>query len=319
MDGFKQRPNLIPMFLLLGIGLVGLVWVSVYLGFQSAGDNEPPRHLLFLFGIGGSLLAIGGTALLVWQLATQQRIEKRLLARENDLIAARENLERTNDELRNFARVIAHDLQEPLRAIISYTQLMKLRYGGKLDEDADEFIGYLVSGAANMKARLMDLLDYTLIDQHSLKVEAVNLMEIMRDAETYYAREISQANASIQISDLPAVKSSRKRMLLLFEHLLANSLEYREPKRPLEIRITAKDKGDGYAEFAFADNGIGIEPQYFERIFVIFQRLHTISDHGGTGVGLAICKKIVEQLGGEIGVESVFGQGTTFRFTLPLA
>jgi light-regulated signal transduction histidine kinase (bacteriophytochrome) len=308
------------MFLLLGLGLVGLVWLCVYLGILAIGDEDELHvQLMILFGLGGTFLTIGGTALLVWQLKRQRAIELRLLAHEADLLLARENLERSNDELKSFARVIAHDLQEPLRAIISYTQLLKLRYGGKLDDDADEFIGFLVTGAANMKARLMDLLDYTLIDQHSQKAETVALDDVIKGAEIYYTSEIDRIKARIDVGPLPKVAASRKRMMLLFEHLLSNALEYRSPTRPLVVSITARDLQNGFYEIVFSDNGIGIEPQYFERIFVIFQRLHSISAHSGTGVGLAICKKVVEQLGGRIGVESSYGAGTTFRFTLPAA
>ncbi|MBF0268573.1 MAG: hypothetical protein HQL44_08270 [Alphaproteobacteria bacterium] len=316
----EKRFDLVYLFLAFGLILLGLIWSGVYMGLSAiAPQDGMAARLLIASGLVGSGLTLGGTGLLLWQIRRQRGVEHRLLSREAELIAARESLERSNDELKNFARIIAHDLQEPLRAIISYTQLLKLRYGNRLDADADEFIGYLVAGAASMKARLMDLLDYTMIEQHTLKPEPVALQEIIQDIQNYLADEIKAAGAEIELGPLPIVLATKKRMILIFEHLLSNALEYKDALRPLKISISSKDVGGGLHEISFADNGIGIEPKYFERIFVIFQRLHTVAQHSGTGVGLAICKKIVEQSGGRITVESVFGQGTVFRFTLPAA
>ncbi|MBF0167770.1 MAG: hypothetical protein HQL45_09080 [Alphaproteobacteria bacterium] len=282
-----------------------------------AASHQHDHRLLTIAGLSATLLIMGGTALLLWQILRQHETEMRLLDREAELLAARERLEHSNEELKNFARVIAHDLQEPLRAIVSYAQLMNLRYRGKLDGDADEFIGFMVEGATSMKARLLDLLDYTLIEQFSSDLEPISLDAILSSVRSYLADKISEAQASIDYGPLPSVMATSKRLILVFEHLLENALEYRKKDTPLVVRISAVDLSNGFWEITVSDNGIGIEQQYFERIFVIFQRLHSSAHHSGTGVGLAICKKIIEQLGGRIAVESQPGVGTTFRFTLP--
>ncbi|TAN51459.1 MAG: sensor histidine kinase [Rhodospirillales bacterium] len=282
-----------------------------------AASHQHDHRLLLIAGLSATLLVMAGIALLFWQFGLQHETERRLLAREAELMAARERLERSNEELKNFARIIAHDLQEPLRAIVSYAQLMNMRYKGKLDADADEFISFLVDGASSMKARLIDLLDYTLIDQFSMNLEPVALGEVLDNVRGTLAETIAKTQARIAYADLPSVMATPRRLGLLFEHLLENSLEYRSKDLPPLIQITAKVLADGFVEVSVSDNGIGIEEQYFDRIFVIFQRLHSSAYHSGTGVGLAICKKIVEQLGGRISVESLPGRGTTFRFTLP--
>ncbi len=282
-----------------------------------ATSHRHDHRLLLIAGLSATLLVMAGTALLLWQFGLQHDTERRLLAREAELMAARERLERSNEELKNFARIIAHDLQEPLRAIVSYAQLMNMRYKGKLDADADEFIGFLVDGASSMKARLIDLLDYTLIDQFSMNLEPVALGDVLDNVRGNLAETIAKTQARIVYADLPSVMATPRRLALLFEHLLENSLEYRSKDLPPLIQIAAKAPVGGFIEVSIADNGIGIEEQYFDRIFVIFQRLHSSAYYSGTGVGLAICKKIVEQLGGRISVESLPGRGTTFRFTLP--
>lgn len=320
MLGLQKHKKLSLLFLFFGLALLLLIWGGVAVASLSlSSDDAQARSILILSGVGGTFLTFGGTGLLLWQIAKQGMIELRLLDHEKELILARHRLVRSNEEFKNFARVLAHDLQEPLRSIISYSQILKMRYKGKIDEDADEFINFLTGGAASMKAKLTDLLDYTTIDQNAHEAQQTSLDEVLRDVEKYFADEIVCADGKIEAAPLPDVAANRKHMIMLFEHLLANAIEYRDESRPLRVRVSAMIGKPGFVEIVFSDNGIGIERQYFERIFALFQRLHHGGSHAGTGVGLAICKKIVEYWGGEMALRSTLGQGSEFCFTLPLA
>lgn len=236
-------------------------------------------------------------------------------------------LTRSNRELEQFAYVASHDLQEPLRMIASYTQLLARRYEGKLDKDASEFIGYAVEGATRMQGLINDLLSYSRVGTRGKPFEATDLNEVLARALDNLKITIEDAKATVTSSKLPTVIGDGGQLIQVVQNLVSNAVKFRgatPPKVHLSAELKPAPVVDPAADlprcewvFAIKDNGIGIEPQYFERIFVIFQRLHTREQYPGTGIGLAICKKIVERHGGRIWVESIPEQGTTFYFTIP--
>jgi PAS domain S-box-containing protein len=227
------------------------------------------------------------------------------------------DLARSNAELERFAYVASHDLQEPLRMVSSYTQLLSRRYKGKLDENADEFISYAVDGANRMQKLIGDLLMLSRVGTQAKPSEPVDTGAVLKRVLGDLQQAIETTGAEIhQPETMPVVCADGTQIGQLFQNILGNGLKFHGDAPP-RIEITVETQGDGWWRFAFKDNGIGIEPQYFERIFVIFQRLHGKDRYGGTGIGLAICKKIVERHGGKLWVESKPGEGTTFLFTLP--
>ena len=227
------------------------------------------------------------------------------------------DLARSNAELERFAYVASHDLQEPLRMVSSYTQLLSKRYKGKLDANADEFIGYAVDGATRMQKLIGDLLALSRVGTQAKESESVDTGLILKRVLADLQPHIEAAGASVHYPEkMPAVLADGTQIGQLFQNIIGNGLKFHGEAPPrLEVSVAAED--GQFWRFAVEDNGIGIEQQYFERIFVIFQRLHGKDRYAGTGIGLAICKKIVERHGGELWVESKPGAGTTFLFTLP--
>lgn len=223
-------------------------------------------------------------------------------------------LQRSNTELERFAYVASHDLQEPLRMVAGYTQLLARRYKEKLDQDANEFINYAVDGATRMQKLINDLLAYSRLDTKSRSFELINSESILKDVISNLKVTIEEFNATISYSSLPIINADKTQILQLFQNLIANSIKFHGNDLPM-IKITASEKDKEWL-FSLSDNGIGIDPKYFDRIFLIFQRLHTKEEFPGTGIGLAICKKIVERHGGKIWVESTPGRGSTFYFTI---
>jgi light-regulated signal transduction histidine kinase (bacteriophytochrome) len=223
-------------------------------------------------------------------------------------------LARSNKELEQFAYVASHDLQEPLRMVASFTQLLSRRYRGKLDADADEFIHYAVDGATRMQTLINDLLAYSRIGSRTKPFESVNLNSVLQRALANLHVAIEESNAKIVYDELPDTYGDITQLTQLFQNLIGNAIKFRG-ELPPEVGINVSD-ADKYWRIEVRDNGIGIAPEFFDRIFVIFQRLHNKEDYPGTGIGLSICKKIIERHGGQIQVKSERGQGSAFIFTL---
>jgi PAS domain S-box-containing protein len=242
--------------------------------------------------------------------ATDRRTAQEALARQA------EELARSNADLEQFAYVASHDLQEPLRMVASYTQLLARRYGDKLDQDAHEFIGFAVDGVTRMQALINDLLAYSRVGTRGGAFSRVPVETVVERVRASLARAIEESGALVSHDPLPAVTGDPTQLLQLFQNLIQNGIKFRHPDSPPEIHIGVSDQGAVW-HFSVRDNGIGIAPEYQERIFVIFQRLHPRSEYPGTGIGLSICKKIVERHGGRIWVESESDAGSTFHFTLP--
>ncbi|MGE5505564.1 MAG: ATP-binding protein [Actinomycetota bacterium] len=230
-------------------------------------------------------------------------------------------IERSNAELEQFAYVASHDLREPLRMVTSYLSLIERRYGDSLDNDAKEFLAFARDGARRMDGLVLDLLEYSRIERRGEPMVPTPVEEVLATAMLHLSVAIDECGAQVGVENgdaSPVVVADRSQVIRLFQNIIGNAVKYRAPDRPPEVLIAWKPL-EGFWLFTIADNGIGIDTQYHDRIFGIFQRLHTREKYDGTGIGLAVCKKIVERHGGRIWLESVPGQGTTFFFTLPKA
>src|SRR6202051_4635181 len=232
------------------------------------------------------------------------------------LVQKVEELNRSNEELQQFSYVASHDLQEPLRMVASYPQLLASRYKGKLDGDADEFIDFAVDGCNRMQRLIQDLLAYSRSGTDGKALQKRSSEDALNNALKNLSGTIAESGAVVTHDALPAITTDDTQLAQVFQNLGGNALKYRGTEVPT-VHISAARKGLEEWTFSVRDNGLGIEAQYFERIFVLFQRLHGRTEFKGTGIGLAICKKIVEGLGGRIWVESQVGKGSTFYFTLP--
>ncbi len=236
---------------------------------------------------------------------------------ETELRTLNEKLETSNRELEQFAYVASHDLQEPLRMVSSYTQLLEKRYKDKLDDDAKDFIHFAVDGANRMQRLIQDLLTYSRITTRGKEPNPVSVQSVMGHVLVNLSETINEHQAIITNDNLPVVMGDFSQLVMLFQNLISNGIKFHGEETP-RIHISVQEDGETVT-FAVRDNGIGMDLQYAEQIFVIFKRLHTRSEFPGTGIGLAVCKRIVERLGGTIWVESEPGVGSTFCFTLPLA
>jgi signal transduction histidine kinase len=243
-------------------------------------------------------------------------LEQRVTARTRDLERQKQELARSNAELQQFAYVASHDLQEPLRMVTSYVQLLERRYRGQLDADADDFIAFAVDGAARMQQLIQDLLAYSRVGTRGQPFAPADCQVVLNQVLSDLQVSIQESDAVVTRDPLPTVMADATQLGQLFQNLVGNAIKFRGDRRP-EIHVSAERREDGHWLFSVRDNGIGIEPQYAERIFLIFQRLHTRDEYPGTGIGLAICKRIVARHGGRIWVESEPGKGSIFYFTLP--
>jgi signal transduction histidine kinase len=257
----------------------------------------------------------GGFVSTYHDITERKRAEQVLAEQARMLQQAMEELQRSNSELEQFAYVASHDLQEPLRMVASYCQLLQRRYAAKLDGDAHEFIGFAVEGAKRMQSLINDLLLYSRVGTKGKPFTATPLEQVLADALANLTVSIEEAKAEISHDPLPVVQGDEVQLLQLFQNLIGNALKFRR-ETPVRIHVGARREGDQWL-ISVTDNGIGIEPQYAERIFMIFQRLHTREQYPGTGIGLSVCKKIVERHGGRIWVEPAPTSGSVFKFTAP--
>ena len=224
-------------------------------------------------------------------------------------------LKRSNEELERFAYVSSHDLQEPLRMVTLYSQLLEKRYKDNLDSDADDFIEYIVENAKRMKQLIDDLLEYSRVTSQAKEFENVDIEKILDVVLTNLSVPIAENNAKINYDSLPTVLADKNQMLRVFQNLITNAIKFQGDKSP-EINILVQ-KGQTEWTFAVSDNGIGIKPEHQKQIFDVFKRLHTREEYPGTGIGLSIVQKIIKHHGGRIWIESELEKGSTFYFTIP--
>ena len=256
---------------------------------------------------------------LVDQMAAAQEAAEEIAAAHRHLTEQAVELRRSNRDLEQFAYVASHDLQEPLRKVASFTQLLRKRYGGQLDERADQYIDFAADGAKRMQQLIQDLLGFSRVGQAAAVPAPVQLGEACRTAVSTFDAVITSTGAVVEIGDLPTVVGQQTLFVQLFQNLVGNAVKFRDPHRRLRISIGATRRADGW-ELWCTDNGIGIDAKYVDRVFVIFQRLHPKDVYDGTGIGLALCKKIVEHHGGEIWIDTSRTPpwtGTSVRWTVP--
>jgi PAS domain S-box-containing protein len=254
----------------------------------------------------GTIVAVGS---IVRDITDRKRSEAQRKGAERDL--ARSNL-----ELEQYAYVASHDLQEPLRSIAGFAQLLEERYGNQLDDDGRRFIGFITKGVARMQALIADLLSYSRSGQAALRAQRVDTGELVHETLSSLDAAVRDAGAEIDVGKLPVVEADRAALAQLFGNLLSNALKFTDGRRPPRVDVSAA-RDEGSWRFTVADNGLGIDAKHADRVFGMFERLHGEDQYGGTGIGLAICKRIVERHGGRIWCEPVQTGGTAFHFTLP--
>ncbi|MDE2482839.1 MAG: hypothetical protein KGN02_11660 [bacterium] len=264
-----------------------------------------------------SIAAIVLLTIVLGSLALQTEIRR--AEQEHDLraeLAARNaELEQSNRSLEEFAYVASHDLQEPLRTVASFAELLQRRYEGRLDAQADEFIHFMVDGATRMRALINDVLEYSRVTTRGTPLAEISLGRAVGRAVGALRRTIEEHGAIVDVPPLPTVLGDEGQLAQVFQNLIGNALKYNHSQAP-RVRVRAVVGDDGFATVSVADNGIGIAPEYHDQIFKIFTRLHTRTEYEGTGIGLAICKRIVERHGGRIWIASEEGNGTTIFFTV---
>lgn len=240
-----------------------------------------------------------------------------VLRQAEELALLAQDLERSNAELKKFAYVASHDLQEPLNQVANYVQLLEMRYDQALDQDGKEFIGFAVEGVSLMQTLIDDVLAYSKVDLKGIDWELTEVETALSHALGNLRGRIAETGAVITCDTMPTIVADRTQLMQLFQNLLGNAIKFKQPDIPPQIHIGVQRQEDAWL-FSVQDNGIGLDPQFRDRIFVIFQRLHTRDEYPGSGMGLAICKKIVECHRGQIWVESELGHGATFYFTIPV-
>jgi PAS domain S-box-containing protein len=254
----------------------------------------------------------------VRDITTLRQIEDERAHLHAELGRRADDLVRSNADLEQFANIASHDLAEPLRSISGFTQLLERRYKGQLDEDADRFIGFVVDGVNRMQMLIADLLAYSRAGRAELEVQPVALTEVVTDLLASLSSAIDEVDAEISVGHLPTVVADETQLGQVLQNLVCNALKFHQPGVPPRLEISAAQVESGW-QVAVSDNGLGIDPAHSDRVFKMFQRLHGRDDYAGTGVGLAVCKRLVERLGGQIWFEPNTSQGTVFNFTIPTA
>ncbi|MDQ3394149.1 MAG: PAS domain S-box protein, partial [Bacteroidota bacterium] len=244
----------------------------------------------------------------------QKTVQEQLKEAHNALALRAEELKISNEELENFAYIASHDLQEPLRMITGFLQLLQEKYKNNLDEDGVQYIHYVLDGAERMKALILDLLEYSKVGTNTTVFSEIDLNVVMEDLRNIFKEKIEEENVKIICDSLPLIKGIKIQIMQLFQNLIGNAIKYRSKEDPI-IHITVEENKRSWI-FSVSDNGIGIQEKYHEKVFVIFKRLHTRKEYSGTGLGLAICKKIVERQGGKIWVDSKEHEGSKFSFEI---
>jgi light-regulated signal transduction histidine kinase (bacteriophytochrome) len=257
------------------------------------------------------LIEIGEQKLIqfIMQDITERKRSERLLQESI------EELARSNTELEQFTYIASHDLKEPLRMISSFTQLLEKRYKDKIDEDANDFIKFITEGVVRMQDLINSLLAYSRIGKLSKEFEKIDLNDVLKNVIDNLQQLINETNAEVIYDSLPSLFVDKNQLLQVFQNLISNAIKFHGKESP-QVRVSARPDNQCWV-FSIRDNGIGIDPKDFERIFIIFQRLHAKDEYDGTGIGLAICKKIIEHHSGKIWVESEVGKGSTFYFSIP--
>ncbi|HAJ63817.1 MAG TPA: hybrid sensor histidine kinase/response regulator [Cyanobacteria bacterium UBA8543] len=289
-------------------------------------EKAQKAQILFLVGIVLNFVAFYLVSQAIQQETNERRqaealfkqlneeLDSKVQARTAELKEVNSNLLLSNRELEQFAYVASHDLQEPLRAVNSYTQLLARKYQGNLDAKADKYIGYIVEGSTRMQQLINDLLELSRVGTRCKELKLTACETVLSQVLDNLKVAIAQNDALVTHDPLPTVMGDQTQLIQLFQNLISNAIKFRG-KEPPRVHVSAVQQENEWA-FQVCDNGIGMEAEYFERIFMIFQRLNSRKEYPGTGIGLAICKKIVERHGGRIWVESTVGIGTTFHFTL---
>ncbi|WP_247002591.1 sensor histidine kinase [Halosolutus gelatinilyticus] len=306
-----------------GFGLL-LAMLALYQFEPAESVTDPARAALVLTAFGtaagfgvGVYDALAKTQALEVERSNRElrQLTEQLDETVAQLEAANREFETSNERLEQFAYAASHDLQEPLRMITSYLSLIESRYGDDLDEDGREFIAFAVDGADRMREMIDGLLKYSRVNTQGDPFESVDLEDVLAAVRKDLEVQIVERDAIVEIETLPRVEGDENQLRQLFQNLLSNAIEYCDDEPP-HVRVTAERTGPDWT-VSVEDNGIGIDPADADRIFDLFQRLHGREEHGGTGLGLALCKRIVERHGGEIRVESEPGSGSTFLVTLP--
>lgn len=234
---------------------------------------------------------------------------------EEEILQLAEDLKASNLELESFAYVVSHDLQEPLRMIMNYLKLLERRYGRQLDDEATEFIGFAVDGASRLQGMIEDLLKYARVTTRGGEFQQIDLQTVLDDVLRDLQFAIKDNKATITIDNLPTISADKTQMRQLLQNLIGNAIKYHGEADPI-IKIGATEDVNSW-RISVSDNGIGIDPKYFDQIFVVFKRLHHRGEYEGNGIGLSVCKRIVERHGGKLHVESAVGKGSTFIFSIP--
>jgi light-regulated signal transduction histidine kinase (bacteriophytochrome) len=271
-------------------------------------DNGVPRYSL-----GESFQGFIGSCV---DITEMKEANDAVLASQKILVAKTRELERSNAELEQFAYVASHDLQEPLRMVVCYMELLERDYKGRLEDKADKFIQYAIDGAHRMKQLIDDLLAYSRIGTLGRPFERVDSGEVVRRAITALSLAIEEANAEIVVGEMPTLVADPVQLGQVFQNLLSNAIKFRG-EQPPRVAVQAR-RFDDVFEFTIDDNGIGFQQEYADRIFQMFQRLHERQKYGGSGIGLALAKRVVERHGGTISVSSTPGVGSCFRFAIPV-